>query len=151
MLRRLTLADLSAVAAIEQRVNAFPWPATQFADSLKNADWAWIIEETGAVVGFAVYSLVLDEANLLNIAVAPVAQGDGRGRHLLTTTLLMLKERDFARCFLEVRESNHRAQSLYRSLGFREVGVRKDYYPAAVGREHALVLSCELAELQLPV
>ena len=147
MLRRMLLTDLEAVAAIERRANQFPWPATQFADSLRDSHWSWVLEHQGRVSGFAIYSLVLDEASLLNIAVDPQCQRRGFGRRLLQTTLHLLREQGTVECFLEVRCSNRPAEMLYRSLGFSITGQRRDYYPAATGREDAHVMRCDLKEI----
>lgn len=144
------MSDLVSVVAIEHQVNASPWPATQFADSLKSKDLCWVLEEEGQVRGFAIYAVVLDEANLLNVAIEPSQQGGGRGRQLVTATLLLLKERGVNNCFLEVRPSNSRALSLYQSLGFAQVGLRKEYYPNGNGREDAKVMAVDLAKLVVP-
>ena len=143
-IRPFTEDDLAAVCAIEAAAAEVPWRIQQFQSSLEagNHCSALVVDET--VVGFSLFSLVLDEASLLNIAVSPSLQGRGYGRALLLAGLRAMASRGAKQCFLEVRVSNHSAQSLYRSLGFEVVGQRKNYYPARVGREDALVMSRSL-------
>jgi len=139
-LRKMQNDDLDAVAAIEHSVTAFPWPRGQFADSLAGKDDCSVCLVDGQVCGFSIFSSVLDETTLLNIAVNPAMQGKHLGRKILQWGLDEKKREGQATCFLEVRLSNKVAQSLYYSLGFVTVGERKNYYPANEGRETALVM-----------
>jgi ribosomal-protein-alanine N-acetyltransferase len=95
------------------------------------------------IIGFSVFSRVLDEATLLNIALHPDQQGNGYGRRLLEHGINHQIEAGAQRFILEVRVSNRLAISLYRSLGFETVGERKNYYPALDGRENAWVMCLE--------
>ena len=145
-LRPMVERDMLAVLAVEVAAAEFPWSLSQFSASLLAHDDASVVEVNGEVVGFAIYKQVLDESTLLNIAVHPDHQGKGYGRVLLEQGLLAQTAKGAAKCFLEVRVSNHNAQALYRSLGFIAVGNRKNYYPAKQGREHALVMARELPQ-----
>lgn len=147
-LRPLLDSDLRRVAQIESAAAVVPWPLSQFRDCL-NGDRheGFILEENSKIIGFSIFSLVMDEASLLNIAIGPQWQGRGYGRLLLETGLQAVRERGASVCFLEVRVSNARAQRLYASLGFKVVGGRKDYYPAKQGREDALVMSRQFADM----
>ncbi len=145
-LRPMAESDLDAVAAIEIAATEFPWSMTQFAASFQGANHCEVLVDSGVVLGFAIFSLVLDEVTLLNIAVYPDAQGRGCGRYLLEQGLIRQKSLGAVSCFLEVRASNNNAQALYQSLGFYVVGERKNYYPARKGRENALVMSRGLNE-----
>lgn len=138
------MSDLAAAVAIETRANRFPWPASQMAATFTNRDRAWVYEVDNQVVGYAIYSVVLDEASLLNIAIHPSFQGRGLGRRVLEQTLSMIVQGGANVCFLEVRRSNDRAATLYESIGFRIVGERKDYYPSERGSEDAFVMRCDL-------
>jgi ribosomal-protein-alanine N-acetyltransferase len=140
-LRPLRRTDGDELFELEREVNAFPWSRQQFIDSLTGDDFGWAIERGGAVVGFALFSQVLDEATLLNILVRPSCRRQGLARQLLMTALPALAARGARRCLLEVRAGNGAAIALYRSLGFRPDGRRRDYYPAANGREDALLMS----------
>lgn len=144
LLRPLREEDVSAAIALEARATAHPWSEGNLRDSLTDQHPAWVLEEGGALLGYAVQCLVLDEATLLNIAVAPEAQGRGLGRRLLRQVLDSARQTGGAVCFLEVRVGNGAAIALYQRAGFIEVGRRKGYYPASDGREDALVMRCEL-------
>lgn len=139
--------DLAAVVAIEAAATDFPWSQRQFTQSLSAGHDCLVLEKGGCVIGSMVMSRVLDEASLLNIAVATQLQGQGYGRYLLQQGLHEQYEAGARQCFLEVRASNHKAFALYVSLGFKQVGERKNYYPAATGREHALVLCRQLSNV----
>lgn len=130
------------MAAIELAVSPHPWSEAQFRESLERHA-AEVLEIDHCVSGFLVYSRVLDEIELLAIAVAPTFQGDGWGKRLLRHWLA--SNSGLARSvFLEVRAGNAPAIGLYKSLDFRQVGVRKGYYPASAGREDALLMQLDL-------
>lgn len=151
LIRQMTVDDVVPVAAIEARAAGFPWPPSQFVDSYTNKNFCLVLEEEDRLLGFAIFSIVLDEANLLNIAVNPIAQGRGFGRALLVKGIEHLISRNVGKCFLEVRVGNTSAQNLYLSLGFQKVGERRDYYPAQGGREDALVMCREFGAVPLAV
>jgi len=144
-------ADLEVAAKIDAAATDHPWSYAQFAGSLLAGDDCTVLEVDGAVCGFAIFSRVLDEASLLNIAVAPDAQGSGCGRCLLEYGLDAQVKHGAALCFLEVRASNYKAQALYQSLQFTVVGERKNYYPTKSGSEDALVMRWELSVEQWPI
>ena len=103
-----------------------------------------VVEVDGSVHAFAVYHEVLDEATLLNIAVAKAEQGQGTGHRLLDALLTLLRDASIKRVLLEVRQSNRPALALYRRLGFKADGVRRNYYPGVRGREDAILMSLNL-------
>lgn len=137
--------DLDAVAALEASLQAFPWSRGNFADSLAGGHSVWVLRLGGELIGFSVVMGVIDEAHLLNIGVCARYQGRGHGARLLRHAMDCARQGGATRLFLEVRPSNARAVDLYRHFGFRQIGVRKGYYPAAVGREDALIFDKELA------
>lgn len=137
--------DLDAVAALEAELQAFPWSRGNFADSLQAGHSVWVLRLGGELIGFSVVMSVIDEAHLLNIGVARRFQGRGYGARLLRHAMTAAKLGGGERMFLEVRPSNEQAVDLYRHFGFRQIGLRKAYYPAAIGREDALVFDKELA------
>jgi len=101
----------------------------------------------GMVPGFAEYLQVLDEAELLALAVTPEWQGKGLGAVLLQAVMKELQAAGCRRCLLEVRRSNTRALHLYAKMGFVPAGIRKGYYPALMAGEQAedaLLYSCLL-------
>ncbi len=144
-LRALQDADLPRVLAIEAQAYAFPWSIGVFRDCLHAGYGCWVLEsDAGEIFGYAVLSVAADEAHLLNLCVAPSAQGQGHGRRLVTRMLDVARWHRAERVFLEVRPSNPAAIALYLSLGFTEIGRRPRYYPAAGGREDAIVMGREL-------
>ncbi len=135
--------DLDDVAALEAQVQAFPWSRDHFRDSLLAGHSCWICSVGGVLAGFSVVMQVLDEAHLLNLGVDKPRQGRGLGGRLLQEALQTARHNQARGMFLEVRASNQRAADLYRNFGFRQISVRKGYYPAADGREDALVFKKE--------
>ena len=106
-----------------------------------------IDESEDALLGFAEFTVVTDEAELMNLAIDAEVQGCGLGRALLAAVIDELRDRRCTRCFLEVRRSNDAAIALYVSAGFALGGVRKGYYPplqAAAKAEDALLYSLDL-------
>ena len=137
-------ADLDAVAANEASAYWFPWPRRAFADCVLGRHECHVVELGRRLIGHGVVAVVHDEAQLLNVCIVPQAQGRGYGR-ALTAFLLQRTAALRARvAYLEVRASNQVAIALYHALGFRQIGCRRDYYPAVVGRENALVMALEL-------
>ncbi|SEI73190.1 [SSU ribosomal protein S18P]-alanine acetyltransferase [Azotobacter beijerinckii] len=143
--RPMTEADLEAVLKVEYAAFSHPWTRGTFQDALKSYE-CWLMFEGGQQVGHGVIQVILDEAHLLNITVKPQSQGRGLGQRLLEHLMVRARARRAAECFLEVRAGNGSAYRLYERYGFNEVGRRRDYYPAAGGREDALVMVCTLLD-----
>jgi ribosomal-protein-alanine N-acetyltransferase len=143
-LQPLAEADLDAVLAIERELYEFPWTRGNFHDSLTAGYSCWALVEDGGLIGYAVVMLAAGEAHLLNLSIAADRQKRGHGARLLRHVVGTAREYGARVLFLEVRPSNGPAQRLYAAHGFHQIGVRRDYYPAAVGREDALVLSLPL-------
>jgi len=137
-------ADVRPVMDIEKRAYRFHWTEGIFRDCLRVGYCCWVMELAGAVAGYGIMSLVVGEAHLLNICIAPEWQRQGHGRLLLEHFMELARERGARQMFLEVRLSNIAALNLYRESGFNEVGMRKNYYPGEKGREDALILAIEL-------
>lgn len=137
----MTAADLEAVTAVERRVAAFPWTLGNFRDSLAAGHEGWLRREEGAVAAFAVTMGAVDETHLLDIGVAPERQRAGLGRALLAFLCGRARAAGMTRMLLEVRPSNAAAVAFYRGFDFAEIGRRRGYYPAAEGREDAIVMA----------
>lgn len=136
-------ADIDAIVGIENLAHSHPWPHQQFEQRLNKASqFSWCVKHNGVVQAYCFISQVLDQAELLNIAVDPACQGQGIARRLMQHFMAELP-RPLTEVFLEVRESNAAAIALYDSLGFNEIGRRENYYPAAGkrGREDALLMA----------
>ncbi|MDD5300720.1 MAG: ribosomal protein S18-alanine N-acetyltransferase [Gallionella sp.] len=146
-MRAMTQADVDAVLAIEQAVQRFPWTRGNFADALDSGYMCSVHEEGGEIRGYAVMMPAADEAELLNIGVAAAQQRKGLGRAILSEMLDAARAKQLRRVFLEVRPSNMAAIALYRSAGFREIGVRRGYYRNAGSSEDALMMACDLSPL----
>lgn len=140
--------DLDAVAEAEARIHPFPWTRGNFADSLAAGHGAWLAQEDGRLIGYAVMMQVLDEAHLLNISVLPELQRSGRGSTFLLHLFAQARLCAATRMLLEVRPGNLAGQGFYRRHGFAEIGRRRDYYPAHEGREDAIVMARDLYSRQ---
>jgi [ribosomal protein S18]-alanine N-acetyltransferase len=138
-IRAMAEADLPAVMAIEKASFTMPWTLETFRGLLRRSDsHLFVAEAAGEVVAYAVVWIVVDQAELGDIAVVEDWRRQGIGRRLLETVLERVRSRGVRELFLEVRVSNHEARALYERYGFVEVGRRKDYY--STPREDALVL-----------
>ena len=143
-LRPMHEADLDVVMGIERRAYPFPWTRGIFRDCLRADYPAWVMEDQGTTIGYAVLSVAAGEAHILNLCTDPEVQGRGHGRQLLRALLQLARGRGAQRVFLEVRPSNAPAIALYHDEGFNEIGRRPRYYPAIGGREDAIVMALEL-------
>jgi ribosomal-protein-alanine N-acetyltransferase len=137
----MTEADLAGVLAIETAVYSHPWTRGNFVDSLRSDYACRTWRAGGELIGYFVLMAAAGEAHLLNLSVAANWQRLGHGTVLLQASMRIARDLGARHMFLEVRPSNQRGQALYERLGFRRIAQRRGYYPAAVGREDALVLS----------
>ncbi|MGE8541486.1 MAG: ribosomal protein S18-alanine N-acetyltransferase [Acinetobacter sp.] len=139
MIRLMNAADVASVAEIEKLVQSHPWNKKQFEEAVEGYQ-STVLEQNGVVQGFCILQPVLDEANLLLMAVHPSQQGKGLGYQLLDQSVAMLKNNP-VQIFLEVREGNTAAIKLYEKSDFHQIDLRKNYYPKADGtREHAIIM-----------
>jgi ribosomal-protein-alanine N-acetyltransferase len=138
----MTLDDVDEVHALECSVFPHPWSRANFSDSVQAGYDAWLLrDQQNTLAGYFLLMYALDEAHLLDVAVAGGRQGTGLGRYLLDTLCARAKEMGAESVLLEVRPSNERALAVYRRYGFAEIGRRKGYYPAHEGkREDAIVM-----------
>jgi ribosomal-protein-alanine N-acetyltransferase len=139
-LRPMTEADLPRIQRIELASYDYPWSLGNFRDSMQAGYSTWVREADGEVIGYYVMMAAAGEAHLLNMTIAPIWRRHGLGRELLAHSLHAAHEHGAECLFLEVRPSNDAALALYRSSGFVELAVRRDYYPARNGREDAVVM-----------
>lgn len=139
-LSRKSIADL---VVIENDASHAPWSeqliAQEFSNNISTIFGARI---GGRLCGFLVAHVFVEEIHILNIAVLTSKQGKGIGRQLLEYALRDFYDEGVRWGHLEVRKSNHRARTLYESLGFTEVGVRERYY--SDNGEDAFVMSLNL-------
>ncbi|HET8552959.1 MAG TPA: ribosomal protein S18-alanine N-acetyltransferase [Gammaproteobacteria bacterium] len=143
--RRMMRDDLGAVMAIERDSYRFGWTRGIFEDCLRIGYECWtLIENDDEIVGYGIMSFAPAEAHILNICVDRSRQRQGYGRMIMEHLITLAIEQGAARMWLEVRPSNDAARRLYKSLGFKQAGRRRAYYPEEKGREDALVLSRRL-------
>lgn len=125
----MELEHIEEVARIEQNTFSEPWTEQAFSDAVRSDNYLYITAlDVDRVVGYAGCTISLDEADITNIAVCADYKGKGIGEKLLKVLLGQLHERNVTKVFLEVRESNIVARSLYSKTGFAEVGIRKNFY-----------------------
>jgi ribosomal-protein-alanine N-acetyltransferase len=136
--------DIAQVTAIEVEVTPEPWNSKQFQQSLDDHQ-CLVICLQGAdhpivPIGYMILATVVDQAEILNIAIDPQYQGHSLGSQLLNYALQSLPA-IIEEVLLEVRVSNFPAISLYFNYGFIEVGRRRDYYRTEFGREDAILMT----------
>jgi ribosomal-protein-alanine N-acetyltransferase len=132
--------DMLSVGLIERDCFADPWGSREFTSALEAPQTIFLVAEDdeGVVAGYAIALAVMDEAEILNLAVRPELRGRGIGGELLDAAVAEVKSRGAEQIYLEVRESNDAARKLYAARGFGEITRRTKYYRHPV--EDALVL-----------
>lgn len=146
-IRVMTAEDLPTVQDIEARAFKHPWSPELLRRELTH-DWSVILlaeedtPEGRRVLGFLICWVVHDELHILNVATDPLHRNRGVARAVLTAALERAREKKCALATLEVRKSNEVALHLYKSFGFRPVGVRPNYYVDE--REDAIVMVLDL-------
>lgn len=144
--RSLLAEDLDCVYALESAAHAYPWSRNLIESGLQRYH-CWGVEVDQQLVGFAFITCVVGEAELLDFVVSPTMQGQGVGSAFMGWLQEWLSAGLKAeRFYLEVRQSNAPAIAVYERAGFVEVGIRSNYYPAAKGREDAILMAMELFE-----
>ena len=138
----MTREHLPAVAQLEQVCFSDPWPISALESELENELSLWLVALEGtAVVGYVGSQSVLGEADMMNVAVAPACRRRGIGEALLRRLEEELSRNAVTSITLEVRVSNAPAVAAYEKLGYRQVGLRPNYYFHP--KEDALILRKE--------
>ena len=133
---------VSQVAELEKVCFNDPWSEKSIANELTNPLSFWLVaEENGVLLGYVGSQSVMDEADMMNIAVHPNCRRRGIARELIECLVTALKEKGVRCLTLEVRASNEAAKALYGNLGFAQAGRRPNYYRNP--REDALILRKE--------
>jgi len=132
--------DIPVVGAIEKAAYQFPWSEGIFRDCLRVGYVCRVIDIAGEMAGYGIMSIGAGEAHILNVCIRDEYRSRGLARKVLLYLLERARAAGMREAFLEVRPSNLAAARLYHSVGFEEVGVRRGYYQATVGREDAAVL-----------
>jgi len=136
--------DLPAVMKVENAAYEFPWTLPIFRDCLRVGCHCYVYESPQGIVGHGIMSVAVGECHILNICVHPGYQRRGLGEGMVYFLLDLARLKKARMALLEVRASNTAAYRLYTKLGFDEVGLRKNYYPARAGREDAIILAKDL-------
>jgi ribosomal-protein-alanine N-acetyltransferase len=147
-IRRMQAEDLPAVMEIEKVAFRNPWSVELLRRELTH-EWSTIFlaeeatdEGQTRLLGFSIFWLIQDELHILNVATAPGQRRRGVARAVLNATLEEAQRHPCTVATLEVRRSNEPAINLYRSFGFRAVGIRPNYY--AEEGEDAIVMVLDL-------
>ena len=138
-IEKMSREHLLEVASIEEMSFSLPWSLESLELMLTEQASALVALEDGRVLGYVGMMCVLDEGQIINVAVHPDARRRGVGRSLMQAAEAYAKERGIVFLSLEVRESNFAARSLYSSLGWEEQGIRKGFYSHPV--ENACVMT----------
>lgn len=139
LIRKMTMEDVEAVTKIEQECFSLPWSEKSFEDSISREDTIFLVcEEASIVTGYMGMYLSFDEASVTNVAVSPAFRKKGYGEQLVAVAKEKAKDAGAESIFLEVRVSNIPAISLYKKMGFEELGIRKKFYEHPV--EDAIIM-----------
>ena len=136
--------DIDIVLDIERQSNPYPWTINNFKDCIEKGYYSLVLKEAKQVIGFAILSVSTEESHLLNIGLTALRRGQGLGRELLEKMIMAAEVMGSKKIFLEVRVSNIIAIDLYKASGFKEIGLRKNYYRIKDGREDAILMSKSL-------
>jgi len=142
VIRPMGKKDIAEVSEIEKSIFSIPWSANSFIEASENENNIYLVcIENENVVGYCGLWTVLGEGNITNVAVSLKNRGKGYGRALMKELENRGLEKDVIKYFLEVRQSNVSALNLYLSVGFKKIGIRKNFYERPV--EDAIIMSKE--------
>lgn len=152
----MQIADLDEVLRIESVSHIHPWTKGNFSDSLAAGHWAYCIRpqvdqmvkgsylDPAVLWAYCILFPAVDELHLLNITVSPHLRKLGLGKRMMAAIEGVAAQQNMPRIILEVRPSNKAALVLYQKLGYEQIGIRKNYYPASLEtgtREDAIVMA----------
>ena len=129
IVREWKTSDIPEISEIERQCFSDPWNAQAFESGMNSPFFYGILfEEAGQVCAYACEMVVFEDAEILNVAVAPAFRRQGLGEKLLHALADFAKNKGAERLLLEVREGNSPARGLYEKQGFSAFGMRKNYY-----------------------
>ncbi|MFB1052213.1 ribosomal protein S18-alanine N-acetyltransferase [Paraliobacillus sp. JSM ZJ581] len=130
VIRQMTMDDIEQVKIIEEACFSVPWTEDIYQKELTENAYAayYVIEKDRQIIGFCGLWIVIDEAQITNIAILPNYRGFGYGSYLFQYIINQAMLAGAVRLSLEVRVSNLVAQKLYRKFGLKPAGIRKNYY-----------------------
>ncbi len=146
LFRSMTLDDVPVVMSIEKAAYKYCWTEGIFRDCLRVGYDCWVVTDPSGtwIVGYGILSYAVGEAHVLNVCAHPALRRRGIGRLVLRYLVDKARRLGADTVLLEVRPSNEAAIQLYSSMGFNEVGIRRNYYRADKGKEDALILALTL-------
>ena len=142
-IRPASLDDILSIVEIENKTNQMPWSKAQFLSSMEVGHYSAVMHKESDILGFAIYSPIIPESHLLNIAIHPTHQGKGLGDKLLQQVIFQNKTMGVQVISLEVRVSNLPAIKLYEKRGFLKDAIRPNYY-SGPPKEDALLMSLKI-------
>lgn len=150
-IRKMTEADISRVMEIDRLSFPSPWTRQIYEQEVVKNDFAhyFVIETDDEIIGYVGIWIVLEDAQITNIAVLPTYRGKNIGNHLFSFALTYALQQGAHYLSLEVRPTNEVAKNMYRKFGLQEAGIRKNYYPD--NGEDAIVMWVNLLEAKLDV
>ena len=129
MVREMQPEDVFGVSEIERISFSDSWSLESVKDGLESSLDTWLVlEEGGDLLGYCVFRIIAGEGELLRIAVLPEYRGRGLSKKLMGRLVEYSRKKGVESLSLEVRESNKKARNLYKSYGFEEETIRKNYY-----------------------
>ena len=138
-IRQMKVDDLDQVVAIEKESFSMPWTREGLLTFLNRGDTLYLVaEKRGEILGYCGYLQVIDEADILNVAVKMMYRGQHIGTRMIQRLLEEGKKRGAYRFTLEVRQSNFAAIHVYEKIGFVSVGIRKNFYEKPT--ENAIIM-----------
>lgn len=140
-IRKMCKEDISCVQEIERSLFSRPWSQQAFLQAMEQDTLYLVALEDSRVAGYCGMYCSFEEGEITNVAVATAKQNLGIGRTMMEELLRQARERGITHLFLEVRVSNEKAIRLYRSLGFENCGIRKDFYE--MPREDGMIMVLE--------
>ena len=141
---KMNVNDLDKVMQIEIANYPVAWSKGIMKDCIKAGYHCIVAKCDKEIIGYAFLLTAFDESHLLNMCIDKKQQSQGLGRKLLKHLEQICRISHSKVFLLEVRESNPIAQNLYQSFGFKQIGIRKNYYRCIKGRENAIVMTKKL-------
>lgn len=137
-----TKEHVNEIFEIEKQSFSTPYTLKMIEDMLNDDKYLYLLAKSDEICGFVGVNIILDEADITNVAVLQKYQGQKIGEKLMQAIILELRKRAVIKLHLEVRESNQKAINLYEKLGFKPIYIRKNYYKNPT--EHAKIYTLEV-------
>lgn len=129
IVRQMQAMDVEQIVTLEQMIFSQPWSKESFLESIQTDSNLYLVVEDGScIVAYCGLRIILDEAHITNVAVANEFRGMGIAYQMLSVLIELAKDKGVQAFTLEVRVSNERAIHLYEGLGFKNAGIRKNFY-----------------------